>query len=126
MLLSLFTDARADNEEPVPDEGDPGGWWGELDGDRYGSKIWLMVNAKLTDEEVDRARIYTEDALGWMLEDQVADELEIVATRLEPEGSLGVEVTILRGSSSRWDLLWDGAQVADFGQPGLTVRLLVP
>lgn len=54
--IALFTDARAQegDELPDPDATDRRGWWGDLDAERLhggwpiGSRLWLLSRAKIT------------------------------------------------------------------------------
>ncbi|TVP12543.1 MULTISPECIES: phage GP46 family protein [Shewanella] len=72
VLISLFTDARAEDSDTLPDgSGDQRGWPGDTFYDApWGSKIWLLYREKLTDEVRNRAVKYAQDALAWMLADQ--------------------------------------------------------
>lgn len=83
VLLSLFTDRRAENDDRPPngDARDRRGWWGDEflvpDGDRYGSRLWLLDRSKRTDETVLLAKQYVTEALAWMLEDRVAAGVDV-------------------------------------------------
>lgn len=72
VLISLFTDARAEDSDTLPDgSGDQRGWPGDTFYDApWGSKIWLLYRENLTDEVRNRAVKYAQDALAWMLADQ--------------------------------------------------------
>lgn len=83
MLLSLFTDRRAEPDD-VPPSGDPTdrrGWWADefaaVPGDRMGSRLWLLARAKRTAETLRRAEEYAREALQWMLDDSVAASLDV-------------------------------------------------
>lgn len=53
VILSLLCDARARDDDTLPDKGkDRRGWWAdsvalEVDGDRTGSRLWLLSREKL-------------------------------------------------------------------------------
>lgn len=72
VLISLFTDARADESDTLPDQSsDLRGWPGDTFYDApWGSKLWLLYREKLTTDVRNRAVKYAEDALSWMLQDQ--------------------------------------------------------
>ncbi|ARR08679.1 hypothetical protein HJ155_04095 [Vibrio parahaemolyticus] len=72
VLISLFTDARAEESDTLPDQsGDLRGWPGDTFYDApWGSKLWLLYREKLTTDVRNRAVKYAEDALSWMLQDQ--------------------------------------------------------
>lgn len=82
-LLSLFTDRRGevDDKPPSGDPRDRRGWWAdeflEVEGDKYGSRLWLLDRAKRTNETVLRAKEYVREALAWMLEDRVVASIDV-------------------------------------------------
>ncbi|PSU49492.1 hypothetical protein C9J12_08365 [Photobacterium frigidiphilum] len=71
VLISLFTDARADESDTLSDSSnDLRGWPGDTFYDApWGSKIWLLYREKLTTDVRNLAVKYAEDALAWMLVD---------------------------------------------------------
>lgn len=83
VLLSLFLDRRAEPDDVPPsgDARDRRGWWGdeflEVEGDRYGSRLWLLDRGKQTRETELRAKEYAREALAWMLEDRVVASLDV-------------------------------------------------
>lgn len=84
ILLSLFTDRRAELGDTLPaDDGDRRGWWGdqfaEVAGDKIGSRIWLLQRSKLTPSIVPDAEAYGVEALAWLLEDGVTESVDVVA-----------------------------------------------
>jgi phage gp46-like protein len=89
VLLSLFLDARAEADEVLPsDDGDRRGWWAdefaEVEGDRIGSKLWLIdTRAKTLANVVDRAIEAVRESLAWLIEDGHLDELDVTA-EIEP------------------------------------------
>lgn len=119
VILSLFTDRRADDGDALP-EGQTfrRGWWGDAfpfaEGDRIGSRLWLLSREKQAQDVVNRAREYAEEALQWLLDDKVADRLEVLAEIVRP-GWLGLTVTIYRPGTDpvqwRYNYTW-AAQAA--------------
>lgn len=97
VIISLFTDGRADPDDVIPDgTGNPRGWWGDTGRTRrLGSKLWLLDRAKETEETRLRAQDYCEAALAWLVEDGVAASVEVDAAWQSKPGWLGVKVTIL-------------------------------
>ena len=85
VLVSVFSDTRADNADPLPDQGDePRGWWGsELLGIPLGSKLWLLSRSKLTSQTMEQARQYIADSLAWMVQDGMVDQVEVAAGRAQ-------------------------------------------
>ncbi|ELM3734793.1 phage GP46 family protein [Edwardsiella piscicida] len=60
VLICLFTDARADVDDEIPDgSGDPRGWPGDTFSDSpWGSKLWLLEREKLTESVRQRVEDY--------------------------------------------------------------------
>ena len=89
VIISLFSDARADAAELPRGEADPRGWWGDgVEGepeDNTGSKLWLGARAKASAELPARVEAWALEALGWLLEDDVAREVTAVADRSAPD-----------------------------------------
>lgn len=114
VLLSLFTDARADIDDGLPVGGvDRRGWWADafptVDRDRIGSKLWLLAREKQTQQTINRAREYAAEALAWLVEDGVAQRVEADAFVVR-NGVLGLAIAIHRPDASisryRYDNLW--------------------
>lgn len=104
VLISLFTDARAADDDLVPDPaGDRRGWWGDAGRDRpIGSKLWLLDRAKQSEETRLRARDYIEDALQWLVDDGVAAGIEVTVAWQRP-AFLAAAISILEpgGATAR-------------------------
>lgn len=83
VLLSLFLDRRAepDDKPPSGDARDRRGWWGDqfadVEGDRYGSRLWLLARAKRTNDVALLAQEYAREALAWMIEDRVVASIDV-------------------------------------------------
>ncbi len=113
VVLSLFTDRRATTEE-LEDYGgrDARGWWGDylatVDGDSFGSKLWLLNRKKQVNETLLQARQYAQRALAWMVEDQIAREVEVEAT-WQGMGRLCLDIVIHRADdvSERFAFVWE-------------------
>lgn len=79
ILLSLFTDARAPDSLELPDR-DRRGWWAdayaEIDGDRFGSLLWTLAREKSLAVVASKAKTFTEQALAWMVSDDIAEKVE--------------------------------------------------
>ncbi|SEH72756.1 Mu-like prophage protein gp46 [Rheinheimera pacifica] len=86
-LISLFTDARADESDTVPDGStDLRGWPGDsFYSEPWGSKLWLLYREKMTTDLRNKAVKYAEDALAWMLRDNGEG---VVAKSVQVTGSI--------------------------------------
>lgn len=98
VIISLFTDARADLVELPIGETDRRGWFGELfqdAGGMFGSKLWLLQREKQTEEVRLRAIEYARDALQWMIDDGIAQSIA-VDCQFPARGAFQISVTIQR------------------------------
>lgn len=101
VLISLFTDRRAEKDDPVDDINDRRGWWADQtteNNDKIGSKLWLLNRSKTTTENIRKAKIYIEEALQWMIDDGVAAKLIVNTFRFGDPGNdrLGASIQILQ------------------------------
>ncbi|MBA3027434.1 MAG: hypothetical protein FP816_01275 [Desulfobacteraceae bacterium] len=98
VILSLFTDRLADEDDVLPDGGtDRRGWWGdifpEVGGDLTGSRIWLLSREKQLPSVLRRAGQYAKEALQWLLDDGVILGLDVVAEN-PMDGVMGLGISI--------------------------------
>lgn len=83
MMLSLFLDRRAEDDDVPPsgDDRDRRGWWADAfvlpGGGRYGSRLWLLDRSKLDGDTRLSAREYALEALAWMIEDRVVESIDV-------------------------------------------------
>ncbi|MDE9495932.1 phage GP46 family protein [Xenorhabdus bovienii] len=77
MIISLFTDRQARSDDDI-DGVDRRGWWGDNGADySIGSRLWLLHRQKLTTAVALAAEDYAREALQWMLDDGVAESIDI-------------------------------------------------
>jgi phage gp46-like protein len=105
VLISLFSDRRADESDRLPDgDTDRRGWWGdawpEIEGDKIGSRLWLLYREKQLQSTVERAREYAEESLAWLIETGAAERLEVEAWIVRT-GVLGLRITVWEGQRPR-------------------------
>lgn len=119
VFLSLFTDRRAEDGDVLPTgEVYRRGWWGDafpvVPGDRFGSRLWLLARAKQVPETLVRAEEYAKEALAHLVEDRVAERVEVTAV-FERQGVMRLTVPIYRPRvdvvTYRYDYVW-AAQAA--------------
>ena len=119
IILSLFTDRRAEPDDVLPAEGsDRRGWWGDalptVEGDRIGSRLWQLRRAKLTPAVLVQFREFAEEALAWLIEDGVAAAVAVDAARLG-RSTVAAAVIITRPDGpgrQRFDFVWEPANGA--------------
>lgn len=117
VVQSLFTDKRAP-EGWRPDIVDRRGWWGDEiapEGEKpepLGSHLWTLQNEVATEEVANLARIYAEEALAWMIRDQVAARVEVTSGLIEePRRGVWLQIAIYgrdgaQRYSQRFARLW--------------------
>ncbi len=83
VIISLLTWGRASESDDY--EGSAYGWWGDslsnIAGDKIGSKLWLLLRQKLTDEVVMQAQEYAEQSLQWLIDDGLCSSIDVSAER---------------------------------------------
>lgn len=82
VVLSLFTDRRAEADDALPNvDGDRRGWWGDqfsaVEGDRIGSRLWLLDRSARRGDIVRVAEEYIRESLAWMIEDKVTSRIDV-------------------------------------------------
>lgn len=120
VLLSLFVDRRANDDDELPDiEGSKRGWWGDqvkpvIEGDQIGSRLWLLERSKTLEEVLPEAKELAMESLLWMIEDGVAAKVEIEVERITNEYGteiLALDVNILKTEgttfSRRYETQWN-------------------
>lgn len=97
VLLSLFTDRRARDGDELPfDQDDPRGWWGDaLGAFPLGSRLWTLHREKQTQQTLNRAREFAAEALQWLLDEEIAERIEVDAT-FPSMGVMAIDVAVHR------------------------------
>jgi phage gp46-like protein len=112
ILVSLFSDRRAEVGDELPDPGEGRrGWWGDElgeDGDKIGSRLWLLTRRKQTPETRQLFLEYTREALQWLLDDGVAEDVSVDAA-WKGMGILEVYAVITKpdGERRNFGYAWD-------------------
>lgn len=130
IIISLFTDRRANDDDVIPDGSDnKRGWWGDsypdIDKDRIGSRLWLLHREKDTQAVMNRAKDYAAEALQWLIDDGVARRVDVTTgwvdkfsgaitdnkTLHSRPGVLGIGIAIYRNDGRvekyRFDQFWN-------------------
>lgn len=104
VMLSLFTDRRAEPDDALPEGADPlfgaRGWIGDAlllgpaaGADRIGSRLWLLAREKQVEETLRLAEDYAREALDWLIADGLAREVAVSAS-WSGLGSMALRVEI--------------------------------
>lgn len=88
-IISLFSWRRADPADPN-DGADPLGWWGDsyptVTDDKIGSRVWLLQRRSITDETLQDAVAFGEEALAWFVSDGHASKVTVTVARTDTDG----------------------------------------
>lgn len=111
---SLFSWARAQVDDEV-DGHDLYGWWGDCladtSGDRFGSRLWRFMRVKMSDVVPGQIKQMAEEALDWLINDGIADAVDVTATRIDKE-RCDLEIVVKRSQGQtlnlRFEDLWNG------------------
>ena len=132
IILSLFTNRRATDDDVLPlNQTDRQGWVGEeftsddfeARPDAWGSRLWLVYTSKRVDEVLETARFATQEALDWLVRDDIADRVTVAALWVGERGDrLAVRPTIYQARQTRpvYDVLW-GTSIQKLAHEGRTV-----
>ncbi|MDO5531430.1 phage GP46 family protein [Sutterella sp.] len=113
VLISLFSWRKSADDDGVAAPGRMG-WWGDsyaqVEGDRIGSRLWLLQREKLTESALRKAEAYAEEALQWLIDDAIVGSVEVMAERGETE-RLDLSVTLYKPDdtqalSARFQDVW--------------------
>jgi phage gp46-like protein len=106
VLISLFTDRIANEDDVIPDgTNDPRGWWGDL---TIGSRLWILDRAKQTQATLNQAKDIVTEALQWLVSDGVAAKFTVFTEWTRPQ-MLGIQVNIFKQDGSLIVLNYDWA-----------------
>ncbi len=108
ILLCLFCDARAKDDDEIPDgSNNRRGWWADAE---FGSRLWLLERSKITPDLMRRAREYSLEALQVLVDAGVAEKFRVTVTR---SGTYSMQIdvaAIWKGSAEqlfRYFYNWD-------------------
>lgn len=105
IMVSLFTDVRAEKDELPPEYSDLRGWWADallsMQGDEQGtgSKLWLLRRQKQLESVLVQAEAYARSALQWLIDEGLAGAVSVTAEN-PAQGTLVLTVSITRSSPS--------------------------
>lgn len=121
VLVSLFTDRRVSaDEELPPGETSRRGYWGdsfpEVQNDKIGSRLWLLNREKQLQIVIEKAREYAREAVQWLLDDRVANRVDVVVESPAFQ-TLLIQITIYRPSADpvnfRYNYNWQAQAVSE-------------
>ncbi len=106
VTISLFTWRRSGPDDPV-DDSDRKGWWGDcvpsVAGDKIGSRLWLLARRSLVADTFKDAQAYAEEALAWLLDDQIVTAVTVMAER-QGNDRMNLRVTLTEQNGETLEL----------------------
>lgn len=112
VVVSLFTDDRAQESDDIDPIQSPGGWWGAKYLDQpggLGSRLWLLRRRPLTEDSMVLCSKYAQDALQWMIEAGVASDVSASTSlyaRVRNAATLAVNITRPGKLGPRFSKAW--------------------
>ena len=113
VMLSLFCDRTAQAHE-VPAAADRRGWWADAyaavnaqGADAFGSRLWLLTREKQLPDTLQRLRAYIREALQWLVDDGLADDVTVVVFAPRTSWYVADVHVALRGNSRRFRFEWN-------------------
>jgi phage gp46-like protein len=116
ILVSLFSDARADKSEVLRPE-QRRGWWGDECSDnknsKLGSKLWLLSQARKTPVTLNRAKDYAYQALKWLVDEGYSRKIDVNASFIAEGIKLDITITNNAGATeSRSYKIWQNTSLS--------------
>lgn len=108
VIISLFTDRRAQPSDTIPDgTGDRRGWWADRWRPRpAGSRLWLLTREKTLGAVVERTRAYADEALAWMAHEGLVTTVACEAARVAHD-RLQLSVSLVLPDGARQRMMFD-------------------
>lgn len=115
ILMSLFTDKRADESEVI-DQEQRRGWIGNEQNQNndyeIGSKLWLLYQARVNRDSLNRAIDYAMESLSWMQTDGILKNINVSAEFISDGIKLNIIFTRFDNSSfSKQYNLWENTEL---------------
>lgn len=110
---SIFTDAR-ESEGNVPEAFRRGGWSGNIltlkDNFELGSTLWSLIS-RMVQDTFDLASDKTRICLQWMLDDGIADTIEVETTPVN-DRQARIQIDLFKNTNlvGRYTTLWTNTQ----------------
>ena len=115
--VSLFSDGRADSSQVFLPEARKG-WIGDIvtpiDGQNFGSLLWLVQQERLTQSTLNKVVNFARLALQWLIDQEQASRIE-VSGEIVPRSGICLRIvitSILGKTESHYVELWENT-IAD-------------
>jgi phage gp46-like protein len=103
IIMSLFTNKRADESEVANPIDRGGNIMDELNNDpnfEIGSKLWLLRQSRANQDTLNRAESYINECLQWMIEDNIAKNISVSCSFYNNE--LISNITIQKADNTKY------------------------
>ncbi len=103
VLISLFSDRRADEDDEIDNPNDKRGWWGDLISPTpIGSKLWQYTRSKTTQTVIVKIKQAVEECLQWLIDDGVAVKIDVQIEKFGEIGNyrLGMDIKIYQSDGN--------------------------
>ncbi len=115
VLISIFTDKRARDDDPLPDPDstDKRGWWGDLlepdpSDDEIGSRVWIFAErAKATEQVLSDVKNALEECLQWMIDDGVVSDTEVIAEKVGSSLYFQISIKKINNTTNTYSVKFD-------------------
>jgi phage gp46-like protein len=110
IATSYFTDARADAVQ-VQEAQNRRGWVGNIlyldNGREIGGLLWVLDQARITEDTLNFAKSFAMDCLQWMTDDNVARSVEVIVEQTDPRSiKIFTNITTVDNTVLRYVTLW--------------------
>lgn len=108
--VSFFSDARAPSNL-VQEASRRRGWIGNIlyidDGRELGSLLWILDQARITEDTLNLGRSFTQESLQWMIDDNIARSITVTVERTSARGiEIYTDIIAIDNSVQRFLTLW--------------------
>lgn len=108
IIVSLFSDGRADESEVARPEFRRGYW--PYDEGEFGSKLWLL--ARRTQRNLNRARDFSFQALEWLVDDGYLQNIQTSSSYIA--GGFRIRINLVRKNNEIEVLYYDAWEQSEF------------
>jgi phage gp46-like protein len=115
LQMVIYCERRADPSEVRPPQLRRGWWGNELSlvaGFEIGSKLWLLKQARRTQDTLNKAITYTQEGLQWLVDDGYLDKVEVEGF-FSGDSGIRLEIRLLRPDNiteTRFFDLWQNTE----------------
>ena len=114
IIISLFTDARAGDDDSPYGSTERRGWLGEHylqagaadPADGWGNKLWLFYISRCADSILDLAQFTAQESLQWLLRDGIASRVQVIAQWVGDVLAVRPVIWQADDASPIYDVLW--------------------